>query len=157
MKTRAHDYSVPSESLYQEKLSIKHKSMLRLTKKQNKLFNNNVGIIVSMNKVLAYSLSYIELVVTFLNIQKASNEKTIKLENFLKVFLRKKKTFQDDYNNIYWKLSIDDRDSYGNQFNLLMDKCDKGNRLIHEYFNRKYSVILLKSNQDVYRHILSYL
>ena len=152
MRTRSTDYSIINKCLTIEEISKRNKKLLNvISKLKNKL--TMLERFKLINKIMSCTLKNVKIYIEFQKTYPLYDTKYRELENFLKLFLLKKKNFKREINNI---------NQYENPecvviYNNLLKKCEIGNRQIYNHFNHNYSVILFKTNRDIYRIILSYL
>ena len=152
MRTRSTDYSIINKTVTIEEIRIISKKLLCvISKLKNKLTNLERFKII--NKIMSRSLRTLNIYIEFQKTYPLYDTIYRKLENFLKIFLLKKKIYKEEIKNLNQYENPECIVIYDN----LMKKCEIGNRQIYDYFNHKYSVILFKTNRDIYRIILSYL
>lgn len=159
VRTRAHDYAAPTEALFNEQMSPYHVKMLAdascLLKKIDKM--SHLQKMIHIQKMFAFNVKLVRLYTNFLKSPHVSTHTMEKLESLFRTIVSKKKSFETEHDSVYWRLAMEDREPYEKHYLKLMDNCEKANALIFDYFNHKYAVVLLKSNADVYRNILSFL
>lgn len=152
VRTRANDYSSPTEEKFHEQIGRIREETIRNTKyyHQMKSYMSDLEMIIHINKTMANTIKLVRQYVVFLNSPCVLSDALVRKERLFRTILSKKKDFANE------KLTVCS-ESYEKQHQVLMDRCEKINRIIYNYFNRKYAVILFKTNRDIYRHILSYL
>lgn len=152
MRTRSTDYSIINKTVTIEEINkINKKLLFEISKLKNKL--TIIERFKLINKIMSHTLKNVNIYIEFQKTYPLYDTTYRKLENFLKIFLLKKKIYKEEIKNL---------NPYENHeciviYDSLMKKCEIGNRQIYDYFNHKYSVILFKTNRDIYRIILSYL
>lgn len=78
------------------------------------------------------------------------------MERLFQVLLDRKKVILAEMAN-FAKKPANETVAYQTKCRCLTTKLKKISNKIHSYYNRKYSMVLMKTNSDVYRKILSYL
>jgi hypothetical protein len=152
MRTRTTEYSEKEKIVTTEELIMKKKELLNIYKKlDNK--TTAMGRIEYIIKMMNHTIKNIDIYIKFQKTYPLYDSTYITTEIFLEYFLLKKKHFQEDLKSV----DIIKNEEYEKKYNILLKICDKGNKKIYNYLNYKYSIILFKTNRDIYRNVLSYI
>lgn len=159
MKSKKRSLLTPSE--YCEKiqkerriLETKYYTQMQNYRKQKDVMTTMMERIAFLNKKFTkYVLLILYRSVAYQMHLPVHNDLYDENEMFMKVFLAKKRELMEEY------AALDDltKEKSRLPFNRLMRKWQGGVRKIYKYWNQKYAIILLKTNRDIYRRVLSYL
>jgi hypothetical protein len=104
-----------------------------------------------MNAIISFCLKHVNLLNEFKN-----PKNILSFETLFKVINNRKKIFEKEINDMALILWLN-RPVFKKKTRILIQNCNMLNKKIHEYYIHKYSAVLLKTNRDIFRIVISFL